>query len=48
MLVQLRIVSEMQGNLGVYRECKIGLFQELPSKHEKFSSCVCVMGCEKS
>lgn len=35
MLVQLKIVSEIQGNLGVCRECKVGLFQELPSKREK-------------
>lgn len=59
MLVQLKIVSEIQGNLGVCRECKVGLFQELPSKREKgwvgcflvcffFFWCLCVMGSEKS
>lgn len=44
MLVQLKIVSEIQGNLGVCRECRIGLFQELPSKPERgifLFVCVC-------
>lgn len=43
MLVQLKIISEIQGNLGVCRECRTGLFQELPSKHERgFFLFVCV------
>lgn len=55
MLVQLEVVSEIQGNLEVCRECKVGLFQELPSKHERglvffffFLEFVCVMDSEKS
>lgn len=41
MLVQLQTAREIQGNLGVCRECETGLFQELPSKHERVL-CVCV------